>query len=378
MQIDRFVEHINSIGIDFFTGVPDSQLRELSDFLFTNNQVQHIIAPNEGNCVGIAAGYHISTGKVGCVYMQNSGIGNVVNPYTSLIHSLVYKIPVLFIIGWRGEPDVKDEPQHLFQGKITLPLLECLGIDFFVLDGETNEDELIDELSKCKNLLEQGNSAAIVVRKEAFSGSPKVEYSNDYTVLREEAIDTLIDCISLDDVIVSTTGKTSRELFEIREKRQQGHANDFLTVGSMGHCSMIALGIALNTEEKRVWCFDGDGAVLMHLGSLALIGAKRPKNFVHVLMNNHAHESVGGMPTISDKIDIVDIARACGYKKTYSASTLKQIKDILRNITIEAGPIMFEIKVKIGARENLGRPTKTPIQNKADLMRLLLSNKDVL
>lgn len=370
MDVDKFIQ---IIGADFFTGVPDSQLKALCNYLFDKygvNNKHHIIAANEGNSVALAAGYHLSTGKVPVVYMQNSGEGNAINPITSLINDNVYAIPVIFIIGWRGEPNVHDEPQHIFQGKITLKLLEILDLDYFVLSKDTTKEEVTNQMIKFNCLLKQGKSVAFVVKKDALFYSKKVEYKNDASITREEAIKHIIkNCRN--DFVISTTGKASRELFEIREQNKQGHDYDFLTVGSMGHCSSIALGAALNIPNKKIWCIDGDGSILMHMGSMAVIGKIKPNNLIHIVINNFSHETVGGMPTVSDGINLVEIAKACGYKYTVSVDNYEDLEKELNVAKNLKGLSFIEIKCLLGSRKDLGRPTLLPTENKKLFMQML-------
>jgi len=358
--------------VDFFTGVPDSQLKPLCNYLINTYGLSnnHIIAANEGNAVAMAAGYHLSTGKIPCVYLQNSGLGNIINPVASLLNNKVYAIPCVFVVGWRGEPNVDDEPQHVFQGEVTLKLLEVMDITYMVIDKNTSEKELEDKMTDFKSLLDSGKSVAFVVKKGGLSYKEKVEYKNDNSTLREEIIRCITD-VSKEDIIISTTGKTSRELFEIREQNKQSHKYDFLTVGSMGHSSSIALGIALNKPNTRVWCIDGDGAALMHMGAMGVIGAKSPENYVHVIINNGAHESVGGQPTVADSINFGKIALGCGYTRSYYADNLKALDDVLSEIEGKQGPIFIEVKSAIGSRDDLGRPTTTPIKNKVVFMEYL-------
>lgn len=362
---------------DFYTGVPDSQLKALCNALMHTYGIDsrhHLIAANEGNAVGLAAGYHLATGKVPVVYLQNSGIGNIINPVASLLNDRVYGIPCIFIVGWRGEPGVHDEPQHIFQGEVTLRLLKDMEIEPFVLSTDTTEAALRERLDSWQPRLASGKSVAIVVRKGALTCDQPVNYSNGHTLLREEAIRCITD-VSGEDVIVSTTGKASRELFEIREANGQSHAHDFLTVGSMGHSSSIALGIAMNKPDTRVWCIDGDGAVLMHMGAMALIGANRPKNLIHVVMNNAAHETVGGMPTVAGQIDICSLAQAYGYEKVCSVDTRKELIKALLQARTEGNLSMIEVKTQIASRADLGRPTISPQQNKKAFMVLLAEQK---
>ena len=296
MKIENF---INIIDSDFYTGVPDSQLKSLCDFLiykYGTDPLHNIIAANEGNAVALAAGYYLSTKKYPVVYMQNSGEGNAINPMASLMDVNVYGIPAIYVIGWRGEPGVHDEPQHVYQGKITCSLLELMNISYMVVDKDTTVDEMSNKMTAYFSLLSQGKSVAFVIKKGALVNDKKINYTNDYKITRESVIETIIKYTG-DDPIVSTTGKASRELFELREKKSQGHQNDFLTVGSMGHASSIALAIAINKPAKRVWCIDGDGALLMHMGAMTCIGSCRPKNLVHIVINNESHETVQQTPS---------------------------------------------------------------------------------
>lgn len=373
MFIEEFIDSLQMHNISYFTGVPDSQLKVLCDYLNTVTPNRNITAANEGNAVAISAGYHMATGSVACVYLQNSGIGNIVNPVTSLLNKKVYAIPVLFIIGWRGEPGVHDEPQHVFQGEITLSLLDTLEIPYVILSKETTKDDLLNTLEEFSQEFKCGKSCAIVVRKGALSTQDETEYQNNYTLKREEVIREIIKHAN-EDIIISTTGKTSRELFEIREQNNQSHKYDFLTVGSMGHSSSLALGIAQNKPKRIVWCIDGDGAVLMHMGSMALIGSESPDNLIHVVINNEAHESVGGMPTSVSKISLIDVAKACGYKSVLSAETEDEVIETLSQIRMLDKPALIEIKTAIGSRADLGRPTTTPIENKEAFMNYLLED----
>lgn len=372
MNITDFIRQIETLSIDFFAGVPDSQLKPLCNYLINTYGVSknHIIAANEGNAVALAAGYHLSTGKTPCVYLQNSGLGNIINPVASLLNDKVYGIPCVFVVGWRGEPELHDEPQHVFQGEVTLKTLEVMDIEYMVLDEKSTEEELSNKISEFRTLLRQGKSVAFVVKKGGLTYDKDVEYKNSNKELREELINTILE-VAGEDIIVSTTGKTSREVFEIRENKQQSHQHDFLTVGSMGHSSAIALGIALNKPNTKVWCIDGDGAALMHMGSMALIGAKSPENYIHVLINNGAHESVGGQPTVSEYINFGQIAVGCGYKYAYIANSNIELKSVLKEINDKKGPIFIEVKSAIGSRDDLGRPTTTPTENKLAFMDYL-------
>lgn len=370
MKIENFV---NILGSDFFVGVPDSLLKSLCDYLYGKygtDPLHHIVAPNEGNAVALAAGYHLATKKYPVVYMQNSGEGNAVNPMASLMDEHVYGIPAIYVIGWRGEPGVHDEPQHVYQGIITCKLLELMNVDYFVVTKETSNEEMATKMIEYKRLLQAGKSVAFVIKKGALSNDNKVLYGNNYTNTRESIIETIIKYTG-HDPIISTTGKASRELFELREKYNQGHQNDFLTVGSMGHSSSIALGIAINKPGKRVWCIDGDGALLMHMGAMTCIGNYAPSNLVHIVINNESHETVGGMPTNTKKLQLTKIAEACGYNKCYQVNTIRELDKVLEKVICDNTLTFIEVKASVGARADLGRPTTTAKENKENFMLAL-------
>lgn len=370
-----FIEKLRENGIDCFAGVPDSLLKNICAYITDQCDAEHnIIAANEGAAVGIAAGHYLATGKTACVYMQNSGEGNIINPLASLTDEEVYNIPVLLLIGWRGRPGVHDEPQHVKQGKVTTGLLNVMGVNYEVLSKE--EEKAEKQIAKAIKALQNKEVFALVIEKDTFEDYKlqNVEV-NDLTMSREEAIQTVAAALGEKDCIVSTTGMISRELFEYRAAKGQGHERDFLTVGSMGHASQIALGIAMAKPDRKVWCFDGDGATIMHMGSMAIVANKAPKNYVHVVFNNGAHDSVGGQPTVGLKIDLPAVAKAVGYKTAITVSSKEELEKALSTLDSQlstiGGPIFLEVKVKKGNRKDLGRPTTTPIQNKEALMSFL-------
>ena len=366
-----FIGALKENGIDCFAGVPDSLLKNICAYITDHFDAQHnIIAANEGAAIGLAAGHYLATGVPACVYMQNSGEGNIINPLASLTDPEVYNIPVLLLIGWRGRPGVHDEPQHVKQGKITTGLLNVMGVNYEVLSKE--EDKAAKQIDKAVKALQNKEVFALVIEKDTFEDYKlqNVEV-NDLTMSREEAIQTVAAALGEKDCIVSTTGMISRELFEYRAVMHQGHERDFLTVGSMGHASQIALGIAIAKPNRKVWCFDGDGATIMHMGSMAIVANKAPKNYVHVVFNNGAHDSVGGQPTVGLKVDLPAVAKALGYKVCFSVETKDCLAELLDIVKVQDGPVFLEIKVKKGNRKDLGRPTTTPIQNKEALMSFL-------
>ena len=358
----EFYDYLVGKNFDFFTGVPDSLLASFCACVKENSApANNIIAANEGNAVAIASGYHIASGKYGVVYMQNSGQGNTINPLLSLADEDVYKIPMLLIIGWRGQPGVKDEPQHVKQGKLTLSLLNCIGVEYQVL-GDDYKAQLDTATEYIKS---QGKPYALVVEKGSFTDYKISKALPIHKIKREDALEQIIDSIG-DDFIVSTTGKTSREIFEIRERNGQGHSHDFLTVGSMGHTSSIALGMALG-NDKNIYCIDGDGSFIMHMGGVAVACQNAPLNFNYILINNGAHESVGGQPTIGFDIDIEGVLKSVGFDNVYCAYTKE---DVARGIAdMGSSRSAMVVYVNQGSREDLGRPTVSPEQNKINMMK---------
>lgn len=368
-----FVNTLKEHQIDFYAGVPDSLLKNICAYITDNLPAeQNIIAANEGGAMGIAAGYHLATGKIPVVYMQNSGEGNIINPLASLTDKEVYNIPVLLVIGWRGRPGVHDEPQHVKQGKVTTGLLNTMGINYAILPKD--EEGAAKQIKIAADYMKKTNECyALVIEKDTFDAYKLLNVEvNDLTMTREEAIQKVAASIEDKACIVSTTGMISRELFEARTAWNQGHERDFLTVGSMGHASQIALGIALQKPDRKVYCFDGDGASIMHMGNMAITASMKCKNYVHVVFNNGAHDSVGGQPTVGLKIDLCAVAKAVGYVATYSVETMEALEETLANIKYVEGPILLQVCVKKGNRKDLGRPTTTPIQNKEALMSFLI------
>ena len=368
-----FIDELDRYGIDYFAGVPDSLLKSICGYIADNMDARHnIITANEGAAVALAAGYHLATGKVGVVYMQNSGEGNAINPLASLVDKEVYNIPILLLIGWRGCPGVQDEPQHVKQGKVTTGLLNIMGVNYDVLSKE--ENKAAKQILKAVEAVKRNEVYALIIEKDTFNAYTLQNVErNNFTMSREEPIQTVVAALGEADTIISTTGMISRELFEYRTAMNQGHERDFLTVGAMGHASQIALGIALEKQDRKVWCFDGDGASIMHMGSMAIVANKAPQNYVHVVFNNGAHDSVGGQPTVGLKIDIPAIAKAMGYKHVYNVDTKEGLQELIGEIKVQEGPIFLQACVKQGNRKDLGRPTTTPIQNKEALMTFLRS-----
>ena len=363
-----FFQALKTHGAAFFTGVPDSLLKSLCAFISDNtNENEHLTAVNEGAALALAAGFHLATARVPVVYMQNSGLGNAVNPLLSLCDAAVYRIPALLIVGWRGEPGVHDEPQHLTQGRVQEALLGALELPHALLaQDEAAARAQLD--TAFLHLEKHGSPYALVVRKDTFAPySLQKKPPNDAEMTREEAIEAIIRAAPPGELFFSTTGMASRELYELREKLGGGHGRDFLTVGSMGHTASIALGFALARPGAQVSCLDGDGAALMHLGALAAIGERRPRGFRHFLLNNGAHDSVGGQPTIARALDFCALARAAGYGEAHRIHIKAELERVLA-AERGGGAAFFDVHVRRGARAGLGRPSTTPEANKREFM----------
>ncbi len=366
-----FVDWLEALGVDFYAGVPDSLLKPICFYLADHAGDKHVVAANEGGAVALACGYHLATGKVPLVYLQNSGQGNTINPLLSLADRDVYSIPLLLLIGWRGEPGTKDEPQHVKQGKVTVNLLDAMDIPHRVLAREP------EAARRCVGELlgiaaAESRPVALMVRNETFeSYTPTVQAASDFEMTREEAIEAVVAALGKSDAIVSTTGKISRELYECRDRAGQGHQREFLTVGSMGHASQIAMGIALARPDRQVYCLDGDGAMLMHMGSAAIVGAAGVANFKHVIFNNGVHDSVGGMATAGLRVSFTEIVKACGYTEAWRVERLENLAETVGWLRSAQGPAMLEIMVQEGARTDLGRPKTSPIENKTAFIEFL-------
>ncbi len=368
-----FFEQLQASGITFFAGVPDSLLEEFCSY--AGEQVpkhHHVIAANEGGAVAIACGHYLASGEMALVYLQNSGLGNALNPLLSLADRDVYGLPLLLLVGWRGAPGLEEQPQHCKQGRVTIPLLEAAEIQYQV--AETDEKKVAGQVRELVRIARQRSEpVALVMPKDAFSlNQPVPSPSTAYKMDRENALKLVLRCSRAgEDVIISTTGRISRELYELREREGAGHAADFLSIGSMGHASQIALGVALARPDRRVLCLDGDGAMIMHLGSLVVTGQEKPKNFRHIVFNNGMHESVGGQPTAGFSCSLADIAAAAGYIDTHLVTTEEGLSELLPVFCDKPGPSLLEIRIKPGARDDLGRPKNSPVELRDLFMKYL-------
>lgn len=372
MKAFELLKQIEERGVDTIAGVPDSTLKQFCDGIQNyKGALSHYVTANEGAAVGVAIGSFLASGKPACVYMQNSGIGNAVNPLASLANGDVYGVPILFIVGWRGEPGVKDEPQHVFQGKITCELFDTLDVPYHVVDKDTTDEEMRQILDEAFAALGENRQYAIIVKKGTFEKAEPFVWKNGKQMVREAVLGRILEILPEDAVIVSTTGKISRELYEQSNQINGNHDHIFMTVGGMGHASMIAFGIAQKRPDKKVLCIDGDGAVLMHMGALPFIASQAPANFYHIVINNQAHESVGAMPTGCQQADFARIAGAAGYVRSEKLESMEALDQIAEAIKKEKGPILFEIPVSLDARADLGRPKESARENKEEFMKFL-------
>ena len=371
IETEIYYDELRKLNIDFFAGVPDSLLKNFCACVTEKSPAESpIISANEGSAVGLGIGYYLATKKLPLIYLQNSGLGNTINPLLSLANEKVYSIPMLLMSGWRGEPGVKDEPQHIHQGQVMIDMLESMKLPYFIIEPDTQIG--IDTTKKAISLATKNNSPVfLIVKKNTFTKftSPKIDSPN--LLGREEALKEILKYVPPQSAIVSTTGMLSRELFEHRSDKNEGHHMDFLTVGGMGHANQISLGIAIGQKDRVTFCFDGDGAAIMHLGSLPIVGQSSAKNLVHIIFNNGVHDSVGGQPTVGFDIHFIEIAKASGYSFIQQAKTKLDIKNIFNQIDYKKGPYFLEVQVSPGNREGIGRPTKTPVENKDSFMRYL-------
>ncbi len=367
----NYLDSLNASGVNFFAGVPDSLLKEFCACVSEKyDQDMHLITANEGAAIGLGIGYFLGTGLVPMIYLQNSGLGNIINPVLSLASEQVYGIPMLIMVGWRGEPGVEDEPQHVHQGRVMIDSLEGMDLPYVVLP--LDEKKAIEQTQNALAMArEKMSPVVIVVRKNSFENFPVQRPLCDLELSREDAVIAVAEMLPEDGVVVCTTGMPSRELFEFRANNNQGHHRDFLTVGGMGHASQIALGLCKAQPERPTYCFDGDGAALMHMGSLAIIGQSSAANLIHIVFNNGVHDSVGGQPTVGFDVDFCGIASACGYASAIEVDSLKDIIKALAYASVHAGPHFIDIHVRPGNRPGIGRPTTTPAQNKKAIMQYL-------
>lgn len=354
----KFLECLQNAGVEFITGVPDSLLNEFCLYVEAESpRGQHVIAANEGNAVALAAGYHLATGSVPLVYTQNSGLGNAINPLLSLTNKDVYAIPMVLLIGWRGDPEIKDHTHHMKQGELTPVLLESMDIPFKII-ADTGEDAFAAAQWAVATAKKINGPTALIAKKGVFAKSKKIEVSapaDKYEMRRENAIECILQCAPQNALFVASTGRAARELHALRDLSGAVHDLDFLNVGAMGHASSIAVGMALARKERLVVCLDGDAAAIMHLGALTTTGKLGPPNFLHVVLNNGAHESVGGQPSAGFTANLTAIAEHSGYKTVGSAVETEQaLRGAIKTLLATEGPAFIDIRIRKGIRSDLG------------------------
>lgn len=373
MRASIFLQELKRIGIHTIAGVPDSTLKQFCDAiqLDEGKQFQHYVTANEGAAVGLATGIYLATKQPCLVYLQNSGLGNIINPLASIANCEVYGIPMLFVIGWRGEPGKKDEPQHVYQGKITDTLLEVMNVSYAIIDDATTQEQLSEIFTEARKVLDNNRQYAVIVKKDAFEKEQKFEWKNGYSFVREQALRVILQNVYQNSYIVSTTGKISRELYEQCQMLFGNHDRLFMTVGGMGHASMIAFGIAQADRAKRIVCIDGDGAVMMHMGALAFIAKQSPSNFLHIVINNAAHESVGAIPTGFSGQTYAQVAKACGYHRVSTVDTEQDLNKALQMASSRQELSMIEVMTALDARVDLGRPKESAKENGIHFMESL-------
>lgn len=367
-----FLDQLIAHQYHFVTGVPDSIFKPFLKDMLTDSRFNHVITNNEGESCALAAGYYLATRRVPVVYMQNSGLGNAINPLTSLLDAYIYSIPTLLLVAWRGMPGTKDEPQHARMGEVLPGVLSLLDIGYAIAND--NPESMPPILDKAATYFERHKKPyAILFPKGAISASETTGVEKTAAMItapvRETLLETLVSNAAPTDVLVTTTGKTSRELYEIRDRQNTSHAADFLTVGSMGCASTIGLGIAMEQPDRRVIVVDGDGACLMRLEALATIGHVAPKNFLHIVVDNYVYESTGNQKTLSGNVDIPAVAKACGYRHCLKAQTLADFSTHLQ--AVPEGPCLLWVPAMPYSRPELGRPKTTPLENKQVFMDYL-------
>jgi phosphonopyruvate decarboxylase len=373
MKASFFLQEVNKLDIRTITGIPDSTLKQFCDVVQLDNgkTFQHYVTANEGAAVGLAIGEYLASRRPCLVYLQNSGLGNIINPLASIANKEVYGIPILFMVGWRGEPGKKDEPQHVYQGKITCELLDIMDVPYSIIDETTTEVQLKEIFLRVRDILNQDRQYAVIVKKNTFEKEKSFIWENGYTLIREQVLKSLLEMIYNNSYIVSTTGKISRELYEQSDALYGEHDRIFMTVGGMGHASMIAYGMAQANPSRKIVCVDGDGAVMMHMGALAFIAKQSPKNLLHIVINNTAHESVGVMPTGFSGKTYSQIATACGYPNAVTVTNIKEMKNIIFNVMDKQELAMIEIMVSLESRMDLGRPKECARENKIHFMDMV-------
>lgn len=365
----QLFDSLQEMGVDFFTGVPDSLLNNFCLYLTQNiPDGQHVMAANEGNAVAIAAGHYMATGNIPLVYMQNSGIGNATNPLLSLTHDCVYGIPMILVIGWRGDPSISDHVQHRKQGELTPVLMKDMDIPYDILDSD---DTVIDKFAWAVSKAREISSPVALIAQKAILTEKvkKQEYPSSKLMNREDAVSAVVDVLGSDAIYLGTTGRATREVHEQLKEHGVGEGHEFQNVGSMGHVSSVGLGLALAKPGKRIVVFDGDAAVVMHMGALATNCRYKAGNMIHIVLNNGVNESVGGQPSAGYVVNLTEIAAACGYRTPgHAVETKDELQTIIRDFEQGGMPLFIDVHVRQGIRSDM---PKLNIDHKAQKEALM-------
>ena len=366
-------QELDKLGVKFFTGVPDSLLNDFCLYLVNNiPDGRHVMAANEGNAIAIAAGNYMATGNIPVVYMQNSGIGNATNPLLSLTHDCVYGIPMILVIGWRGDPSINDHAQHKKQGELTPVLMSDMDIPYEILDAD---DTVIDKFTWAVNKAKEISAPVALIAKKAIltQKEKKQTYADSKLMNREEAVAAVVDVIGEDAIYLGTTGRATREVHEQLIAHGIGEGHEWQNVGSMGHVSSVGLGLALARPDKRIVVFDGDAAAVMHMGALATNCRYKAGNMLHIVLNNGVNESVGGQPSAGYLIDLTTIAKACGYRTVgHPVETKEELQQIVRENHSGEMPLFIDVHVRQGIRSDMPKLNIDHKAQKETLMKNLI------
>ena len=354
IKVNSLINLFKRNKTDFFTGVPDSVLKELSYYLQNKSKKNHVIASNEGSAISLGIGHYLSTKKVPCIYMQNSGLSNALNPLISIAHEKVYSIPLILVIGWRGSPNIKDEPQHNVKGQITESILRLLNIKYTIIRSDTDLKKFEKQIKVGKK---KSSIVACLIEQGTFEKIERKKKKNDFYKLDKTLfLKTLLETLEKDTKVISSTGYNSRELIYLRDKYKIKDSRDFYMVGGMGHTVSVALGYSLSSKKKTL-CIDGDGSLLMHLGSIKTAGTFADKNFKYILLNNNSHDSVGGQNTYSNDIDFKNLSKSLGFKRFYCITNDKNLKENIKIFLKDDSLSFLEVKVSNNKIKKLPRPT---------------------
>jgi phosphonopyruvate decarboxylase len=359
IELKNLVELLKKEKFGPIMGVPCSVFKHFLNFIINKKSFEHYACSSEGESLGLAAGFAMA-GKYPIIYMQNDGYGNVINPLSSL--QLMYELPALLMISWRGEPGKKDAPQHKLMGETLLGLLEIFDIPYAVVNKGNIESEIVN----AKKYMKKKQKPYALIFKKGTIENFEVKKEESKLNNRYDYLEILKNCLNKYDIILGTTGFTGRELFQTVSCNSK-----FYMMGSMGCLSSMGLGLAKSYHKKTVYVLDGDGALLMKLGSLSTIGNYQPDNLIHICFDNNQYESTGGQKTTASTTNFVKLAEACNYKKAIMIDNTSHFEKIISKISLLEKPLFLHIKITSGTIENLKRPSFSPIEMKKKFMESL-------